>query len=419
MEIHSVKTRFLVDTGAVVTVLSSRVYKAIPEASRPSLRQSHGPLKLEVANDELLDIDGVVDAKFDIDGTNFECKMYVAPIADEGLLGMDFLYANDYKLGVRYGLKLNSQQVCTEPRDAEIHIAKVALQEDTVVPVSSQVILSGKAELWRQKFGSRLGLTEPLPGTDIGGLLAGWTLIDPTKCTVPVHVLNASGKDVKLNGGTKIAQLYEVEDLVVTGENESLPIRQLGVTQSEVDMATWPDTLCELLARSTKKLTVNEGRQLAQLLSKHVGLFAKSPTDLGRTSIVQHVIDTGDAKPIKQAPRRPPRAFAGEEEKILQQQLEAGVIRESTSPWSSPLVYVKKRDGSTRPCVDYRRLNEVTCKDAYPLPRIDECLDSLANSKLFSTLDLQSGYWQVELKEEGRCKTLFLVMADTSMLFYL
>ena len=104
MEIYSVQNRFLVDTGAVVTVLSSRVYQAMPEASRPPPRQPTEPLKLEVANDELLEIDGVMDAKFDIDGQDFEHKMYVAHIAEEGLLGMDFLCANDYELGARYGL---------------------------------------------------------------------------------------------------------------------------------------------------------------------------------------------------------------------------------------------------------------------------------------------------------------------------
>ncbi|KAJ8036035.1 hypothetical protein HOLleu_19893 [Holothuria leucospilota] len=127
-------------------------------------------------------------------------------------------------------------------------------------------------------------------------------------------------------------------------------------------------------------------------MEKYNSVFAKSPTDLGRTSVIQHEIDTGDARPIRQAPRRPPKAFEHEEEKVIQEQLDAGVIRESKSPWASPLVFVRKKDGSTRPCVDYRKLNDVTRKDAYPLPRIDDCLDGMAGAKLFSTIDLQSGY---------------------------
>ena len=147
---------------------------------------------------------------------------------------------------------------------------------------------------------------------------------------------------------------------------------------------------------------------MAFLLSRHCELFVKGPTDLGRTSVVQHGIDVGDTRPIKQAPRRPPRAFAEQEAAILKQQLDAGVIQESTSAWASPMVYVRKKDGTTRPCVDYRRLNEVTHKDAYPLPRIDDCLDCLGGACVFSMLDLQSGYWQIEVREADRPKTAFV-----------
>ena len=87
--------------------------------------------------------------------------------------------------------------------------------------------------------------------------------------------------------------------------------------------------------------------------------------------------------------------------------LENGVIRRSTSPWSSPIVLVQKRDGSWRFCIDFRRVNAVTHKDAYPLPRIDSTLDSLSGAQFFLTLDLASGYWQVEVAEEDKEKTAF------------
>ena len=187
MELHGVNLRFLVDTGAVVTVLSSRVYQALPEALRPPLKQPPEALKLEMANDELLAIDGVVDTKFDIDGRNFEHKMYVAPIAEEGLLGMDFLCANDYELGARYGLKLNGLWVCTETRDSAslIQNARVTLKEDVTVPANSQVILPGKAKPGEQKFGSRSGLTKSLPDSNIEGLLVSHLPIDSADHTVP------------------------------------------------------------------------------------------------------------------------------------------------------------------------------------------------------------------------------------------
>ncbi|GBM00253.1 Transposon Ty3-I Gag-Pol polyprotein [Araneus ventricosus] len=84
-----------------------------------------------------------------------------------------------------------------------------------------------------------------------------------------------------------------------------------------------------------------------------------------------------------------------------------GITEESSGPWATPIVLVKKKDGSTRFCVDYRNLNEITKKDSYPLPRIDDTLDALYGSQWFTLLDLKSGYWQVEIRPEDREKTAF------------
>ena len=88
--------------------------------------------------------------------------------------------------------------------------------------------------------------------------------------------------------------------------------------------------------------------------------------------------------------------------------LEQGVIKSSSSPWASPIVLVKKKDGKYRFCVDYRKLNQVTKKDAHPLPKIDDWLDALHGSKYFSTLDLRSGYWQISVDPQDQEKTAFV-----------
>ena len=120
-----------------------------------------------------------------------------------------------------------------------------------------------------------------------------------------------------------------------------------------------------------------------------------------------HEIETGSAAPVKQPLRRLPHHRFAVVRNLLDDMVSADIIRESNSPWASPIVLVRKKDGSTRFCVDYRKLNKVTRKDAFHLPRIDQVLDSLGDATVFSTLDLQSGCWQVPQSEDAKSKTAF------------
>jgi len=128
----------------------------------------------------------------------------------------------------------------------------------------------------------------------------------------------------------------------------------------------------------------------------------------GNCEVLKHSINVRDSKPIKQAPRRIPLHLREEVEHIREMK-QRGVIEESRSPWVSPVVLVKKKDVSLRFCVDYRKLNAVTVKDSYPLPRIEDILDQLSGNSWFSTLDLKSGYWQVKVNSEDKEKTAFSV----------
>lgn len=154
------------------------------------------------------------------------------------------------------------------------------------------------------------------------------------------------------------------------------------------------------------QLDANLRQRFMSLLKEHEHLFANPGAGLGHTDVVEHEINTGNARPVRQNPYR----NSITERQTIQDQaaemLEKGVIRESSSPWSSPVVLVCK-DGAWRFCVDYRKLNAVTKKDVHPLPRVDDVVDRLQGSHFFSTLDMASGYWQVPIKEADKEKTAF------------
>ena len=143
------------------------------------------------------------------------------------------------------------------------------------------------------------------------------------------------------------------------------------------------------------------------LLLEFKDSFALNEDEVGRTQLVEHEIDTGDAYPIKCRPRRLPLARQEACDKAVWNMLQADIIEPSDSPWAAAVVMVPKKNGEWRLCSDYRLLNGVTRKDSYPLPRVDESLDLVSGSTWFSSLDLRSGYYQVPLSPSARPKTAF------------
>ena len=139
------------------------------------------------------------------------------------------------------------------------------------------------------------------------------------------------------------------------------------------------------------------------VLKEYSELFKTVP---GQTTVTHHYIPTVGS-PKRVPPRRIPAHFKDEVLQQLQVMLDQGIIEESNSPWMAPTVFVQKKIGDLRLCVDYRELKKKTTRDAYPLPLPDEVQDRLANSTVFSTLDLQSGYWQLPVSVKDQEKTAF------------
>ena len=198
---------------------------------------------------------------------------------------------------------------------------------------------------------------------------------------------------------------------LVPADSEGLAvtnIEEVETSQNNEEAEVW-DRKEKLLSELDveESLTKVESSKLNSLITKFHDVFALDATELGHTNAVQHIIDTGIHPPIRQQPHRIPFALRKRAEELIETMLKEGIVTHSNSPWASPVVLVAKKDGSTRFCVDYRKLNAVTKLDSFPLPRVDDSLDLLANTSHFSSLDLASGYWQVGMAPESQQKTAF------------
>lgn len=158
------------------------------------------------------------------------------------------------------------------------------------------------------------------------------------------------------------------------------------------------------------KLTGEQDQQLSDLLARYEEIFVTNNESIGIVPFIKHVIDTGDSKPIRLKPYR----VSCKEQQVIRdlvdEMLQAGVIRPSRSHWASPVVLVKKKGTSDlRFCVDYRKLNQVTKVDPYPIPNMEAVLETLSGNHWFSKLDVKSMYWQVMMDDDSRQKTAFVV----------
>jgi len=224
-----------------------------------------------------------------------------------------------------------------------------------------------------------------------------------------VDVTNLGCTAEKLPAGSLIAWFVPTEagEVNVVGEGPQGPnkLPQPGPRQ---DQGITESQLQEHWEEHPPTLTAVQSQQLREVILQYADIFRNKLGWPGQAKILPCHINTGDHPPIRKRVRRMAPVEQEVVEKHVQEMLADGVIRPSESPWASPVVLVSKKDGTTRFCIDYRALNEVTKKDVYTLPRIDEVLDALGNSSYRTTLDLVSGYWQTPVVEADKEKTAFV-----------
>ena len=176
-------------------------------------------------------------------------------------------------------------------------------------------------------------------------------------------------------------------------------------TSSEEDDGSWILKLIDL--SGLEKWSDEDKNAAIEMIKRNANVFSKNDMDMGRTNLVKHHIELTDPIPFKESYRRILPQMYDEVKAHIQEMLDLGAIRHSNSPWASVIVLVRKKDGRLRFCIDLRKLNNRTVKDAYSLPRIETLLDTFLGSTIFTTLDLKAGYWQVEMAEECKAFTAF------------
>ncbi|CAC5412259.1 unnamed protein product [Mytilus coruscus] len=367
-KVNGIITDLLIDTGATVTVISTKMFQKM--LNMPNLIPTERDII--TANGDSLHMSGKTELEIETDKFKNTNTAIVADINVDCILGLDFLRTQEAYMNISKGtLTIKGHEVRFYVQ-GHIGCYRVAISETVNIPPRSEIVVNG-------------AITDEVPDLfEVG-------LVEPTD-----DYNRTEAKIQTLYGGTIIAKVIPVDKI-------SEPNFNLNQT-SETPV---PLHLTDLYNETVQDLTKVEATKVRELLQKFSHIFAKHDADFGRTDIVKHSIDVQNAKPTREPPRRVPYNLQGEYHQAINDMIDKNVIEPSTSPWASGVVLVQKKNGLTRFCLDYRRLKKISTKDGYPLPRIDDSLNQLSGAKWFSTINMCSGYWQVEVEANDRPKTAF------------
>lgn len=369
-----------------------RVYDNLK--NKPKLQKK--TVDLQSANGSSLTVDGCVNAQFLIGGTEVSQDFYVVRDLNRNMiLGLDWLKSND----VRIYFDLKSLRIKGKTYvnlEEDIHVASTVRMKNTCVikPNTARVCYGKVRENPDLPTGQSYDVTEINRGfisKQPGLKVINCVTTMAKNRTVALLIVNETNRHFKIYRHGLLARVSPV--------NESNIIN----TCSIINNGSTDDKL------NLKDLNVSEQyrSRIEKLILKNENLFASKDSELGHTDTVKMKVDTGSTKPIKLRPYRTPIKNREVIAKAVDEMLDAKVIRRSNSPWSFPVVIVDKKDGTKRFCVDFRKLNQVTKRNSYPLPLIDDILALLGKAKFFTSLDLKSGYWQVLMDEKDKEKTAF------------
>lgn len=432
---------FMLDSGSEASLINRKVYEEIPPEQRPPLLNETP--NLVTASEEKLKIYGKVVMTVTVRDVQFSQAFWVSDMIEDGIFGVDMLRAQAAQVDFRRAkLFMRGKSIAIQTsRGRPIHTKVITLRA-VCIPPSTECVLAGKvcATKRQQEARPKQALLEPaqLFYQKTGGIICK-ELVDATRSTVPIRIYNPCKYPIYIPAHITVGVLSEVLEVKVRAtkpppikrpppNKQKTRVQQIQhVPHHYMDQeedTQWandyqqtiepgevlPEHMQDLYERSVDKLPNEYHTPIAQLLIRNADVFASSKSDLGRTHLVKHKIETGQEEPVRDPPRRLPMAQTAEVHEQVKTLHQQGIIEPCDGQWASNIVMVKKKDGTMRMCIDYRELNLKTKnQDPYMLPRIDETLDRLNSAKYFTILDMLMGYHQVELEEDSKDKTGFQV----------
>ena len=395
----------LIDTGSQVTMIPESTFNRLFGPTEQLLQPLRNQLKITAANGLEVPYKGYFEADIEVWGSMVKDRgILVREDSATGshqenpiILGMNVLR----ELGI--GIAQNTTIIQG--------IARVAGKDSIFIPPRASVSVRATGVGNRKKNQQiREVLVEPLASGCEKGLLVPSTLSRVEGNNFWVQVINIMEEGVTLQPRSRLGTVQLIQgELASETVSVEVSCNQIVISEDThfpeakgIESPTCPVDLTEVSG------TPQERRQLEAFVMANTDMFCRDEQDLGYTERAFHNINLRDSEPVASTFRRIPPTQYEEVKQHIQLLLDKKIIQKSSSPYASPVVIVRKKDNSIRLCVDYRRLNAKTIPDAYPLPRIDDSLDALGGAKLFSTLDLASGYHQVAMSETDREKTAFI-----------
>jgi len=406
MHLLGKKIPCLLDSGCELTLVPRSALDGLDSVEIIPTEQ-----RVWAANNTDIAIDGKATLPFLLNGRHVPINALISADMEEVMLGADWLQTHkcvwDFARGRLY---VNGRWVVPLSRKGPLLCRRVFVQEDVVLSPKQQTDVVARSTLVSPK--------RVTPNCIIDshklqpGLYVGRTLLPEALHDLKVRMINTRNEPYLLIKDTCLGKLSPVQVVENNVDTVSPPPDNAGeqFRQESTENAdnTTDNVRASLMSKLPDDLFSGERCQVEQLLTDYDGLFSRSTYDMGHTTLIEHTIDTGSHRPIRQALRRHPMAQLDVIDQQVDQLERNDLIEKAASPWSSNVVMVRKKDGSYRLCVDYRAVNSVTYKDSYPLPHIDTCLGSMDGAQFFSTLDLRAGYHCIPIKVEDRDKTAFI-----------